>query len=284
MAADPAAHVAGGGPRAKRSDGPPTEDMVRIEHVSKRYGAGTAREVVAIDDVSLTIRRGEVVALLGPSGCGKSTILRMVGGLLAATEGRILIGDEPVTAPSAVTGIMFQKPVLFPWLTVVDNILLPTRIGGARKREHRAKALELIDMVGLKGFSDNYPRQLSGGMQQRVAICRMFINEPELLLLDEPFGALDEMTREYMDAELRNIIVSRNRAALLVTHSPLEAAFVADRVVVLTARPGRVAGSIDIPMGRDRPMSLFSSAELHQYVSAVRALLDEGHGGMGSTA
>lgn len=257
--------------------------MVRVEQVSKRYGAGTPGEVVAIDEVDLVIGRGEVVALLGPSGCGKSTILRMIGGLLAPSHGRITLDGEQVTAPGPSTAIMFQRPVLFPWLTVVDNVLLPTRVGGGHKDGHDVKALELIEMVGLKDFAGKYPRQLSGGMQQRVAICRMLINEPRLLLLDEPFGALDEMTREHMDAELRQIIVSQDRAALLVTHNPLEAAFMADRVVVLTARPGRVAGEVVIPLGRQRPPSLFSSSDLHEYVTAVRTLFETSNGRQGGS-
>jgi NitT/TauT family transport system ATP-binding protein len=231
---------------------------VRADGVSKVYGEGTTHEVVALDDVSISVREGEVVALLGPSGCGKSTLLKMIGGLLPPSAGKIELDGVEVVGPSALTGFMFQRPVLFPWLTVLDNILLPVRIRGGKRNAHRDTAMELIELVGLAGFEDRYPWQLSGGMQQRVAICRMLINEPRLLLLDEPFGALDEMTREHMNVELRRIINQKDRSAVLVTHNPLEAAFVADRVVVLSPRPGRVVGEVDIPLGRQRPRTLFS--------------------------
>jgi NitT/TauT family transport system ATP-binding protein len=251
---------------------------VRADAVSKVYGEGTARQVVALDDVSLAVSSGEVVALLGPSGCGKSTLLKMLGGLLEPTTGCIEVDGTPVVGPSALTGFMFQRPVLFPWLTVVDNILLPVRIHGEKGPAQRQKATDLVELVGLQGFSGHYPWQLSGGMQQRVAICRMLINEPSLLLLDEPFGALDEMTREYMNVELRRIITQKDRSAVLVTHNPLEAAFVADRVVVLSPRPGRVVGEVEVGLGRDRPRTLFSSDELHMCVREVRGMLERTHG------
>ncbi len=263
-----------GGPLPDQPTSARGRPAVLVDAVTKRYAAGSSSEVLAVDNVSLEVERGEVLALLGPSGCGKSTLLRMIGGLLAPSEGRIMMGDEVITEPNARTGIMFQRPVLFPWLTVTDNILLPMRVAGAKRRDHLDKALELVRMVGIEGFEDRYPWQLSGGMQQRVAICRMFINEPDLLLLDEPFAALDEMTREHMDAELRQIIVEKDRSAVLVTHNPLEAVFVADRVVVLSARPGRIAGEIAIPLGDIRNRSLFSSDDLHSFVTAVRQLFE----------
>jgi NitT/TauT family transport system ATP-binding protein len=246
--------------------------------VTKVYGEGTEHEVAALDNIGLTVRTGEVVALLGPSGCGKSTLLKMLGGLLPPTAGHIEVDGEQVVGPSAVTGFMFQRPVLFPWLTAIDNILLPVRIRGEKKGAQRDKAMDLVELVGLEGFAERYPWQLSGGMQQRVAICRMLINEPLLLLLDEPFGALDEMTREHMNVELRRIITQKDRSAVLVTHNPLEAAFVADRVVVLSPRPGRVVGEVGVPLGRDRPRTLFSSDELHACVREVRGMLERMHG------
>ena len=247
---------------------------VRIENVTKVYNEGTAQELVAIKEVTLSVEQGEVVALLGPSGCGKSTLLKMIGGLYPATAGKISIDGVEIVAPSELTGIMFQKPVLFPWLKVVDNVLLPVRVHGAKREEYLDRANELIDMTGLAGFGEHYPWQLSGGMQQRVAICRMLMGEPRVLLLDEPFGALDEMTREYMDAELRRIIVQQNRSAILVTHNPLEAAFVADRVVVLSPRPGTIAGVVDVPLGKTRPDELFASDDLNVYVRKARSLLE----------
>jgi NitT/TauT family transport system ATP-binding protein len=259
----------------------PNHPAVRVEAVTKIYNEGTVEELLAVDDVSLSIAQGEVIALLGPSGCGKSTLLKMIGGLYPATSGIISIDGVDIVEPSELTGMMFQKPVLFPWLKVVDNVLLPVRVHGAKRDDHLNRANELIVLAGLEGFADRYPWQLSGGMQQRVAICRMLMGDPSVLLLDEPFGALDEMTREYMDAELRRIIVQQRRSAILVTHNPLEAAFMADRVVVLTPRPGSIAGVVDVPLGNDRPDGLFASDELIRYVREVRSLLERGHGQKG---
>ncbi len=222
----------------------------------------------------MRVEQGEVVALLGPSGCGKSTLLKMIGGLYPATEGRIFVDGVPVTEPGELTGMMFQKPVLFPWLKVVDNVLLPVRTQGAKRADFLDRANDLIALAGLSGFGQRYPWELSGGMQQRVAICRMLMGEPKVLLLDEPFGALDEMTREYMDLELRRIIIQQNRSALLVTHNPLEAAFIGDRVVVMTPRPGKIAGEVEVPLGRDRSEGLLASDELNVYIREARSLLE----------
>lgn len=252
------------------------EPSVRIASVTKIYNQGTDLEVTAVEDVSLNIQQGEVVALLGPSGCGKSTLLKMIGGLYPVTSGAITIDGAPVTEPSENIGMMFQKPVLFPWLTVIDNVLLPVRVHGAKREDHLDRAQALIELTGLDGFGEHYPWQLSGGMQQRAAICRMLMGQPSVLLLDEPFGALDEMTREYMDGELRRIIIQQSRSAILVTHNPLEAAFIADRVVVLSPRPGRVAGVVDVPLGKSRSEELFASDELNVYVRQARALLELG--------
>ena len=260
------------------------QPAVRIEAVSKIYNQGTDQELLAVDDVTLNIEQGEVLALLGPSGCGKSTLLKMIGGLYPTTEGRISIDGVEVTEPSELTGMMFQKPVLFPWLKVVDNVLLPVRVHGAKRAQHLDRANELIELTGLEGFGESYPWQLSGGMQQRVAICRMLLSDPSVLLLDEPFGALDEMTREYMDVELRRIINQQNRSAIFVTHNPLEAAFVADRVIVLTPRPGRIAGEVEVPLGKNRADELFASDELNVYVRRARALFERGRGDQGLPA
>ena len=250
--------------------------VVRVDTVTKVYDHGADDPLVAVKDVSIDIGVGEVVALLGPSGCGKSTLLKMIGGLYPPTSGTISINGVEVVEPNELTGMMFQKPVLFPWLKVVDNVLLPLRVHGAKREEHLDRANELIELTGLSGFGDSYPWQLSGGMQQRVAICRMLLGDPTVLLLDEPFGALDEMTREYMDAELRRIIDQQNRSALLVTHNPFEAAYMADRVIVLTPRPGTIAGEVHVPFGKSRPDELFASDELNAYVRKARQLLGVG--------
>lgn len=273
-----AAHE-GPGPVDDGAVTPAVTRAVETRAVTKRFSTGTDHEMVALESIDLVVDDGEVVALLGPSGCGKSTMLRLIGGLLSPTSGRVSVYGTPVTQPAPIMGMMFQKPVLFPWLTVMENILLPIRVrGSAARREgmdrHRDHARELVQLVGLEGFSDRYPWQLSGGMQQRVAICRMLINEPRLLLLDEPFGALDELTREHMDSELRRIITADRRSAVLVTHSPIEAVFVADRVVVMTPRPGRIAGEVEVDLGPERRADLFSSPDLHRHVASVRELFE----------
>lgn len=245
-----------------------------MERATKVYNEGTPEALVALEEITMRVEQGEVVALLGPSGCGKSTLLKMIGGLYPATAGRIFVDGVQVTEPGEMTGMMFQKPVLFPWLKVVDNVLLPVRTQGAKRSEFLDRANDLIALAGLSGFGQRYPWELSGGMQQRVAICRMLMGEPKVLLLDEPFGALDEMTREYMDLELRRIIIQQNRSALLVTHNPLEAAFIGDRVVVMTPRPGKIAGEVEVPLGRDRSEGLLASDELNVYIREARSLLE----------
>ena len=262
----------------RRATGHPA---VLVDGVTKIYNEETPQALLALDDISMRVDQGEVVALLGPSGCGKSTLLKMIGGLYPATGGRILVDGVPVTEPGELTGMMFQKPVLFPWLKVVDNVLLPVRTHGAKRSEFLDRANDLIALAGLQGFEQRYPWELSGGMQQRVAICRMLMGEPKVLLLDEPFGALDEMTREYMDLELRRIIIQQNRSALLVTHNPLEAAFIGDRVVVMTPRPGKIAGEVAVPLGKDRSEDLLASDELNVYIREARSLLELAKDSMG---
>lgn len=265
-----------GSPSPRPSGGPDARHAVQVEGVTKVYNQGESDELLAIDDVTLNVAHGQVVALLGPSGCGKSTLLKLIGGLYPTTEGKIWVDGVEVVEPSELTGMMFQKPVLFPWLKIVDNVLLPVRVHGAKREANIDRANELIELAGLAGFGESYPWQLSGGMQQRAAICRMLMGDPSVLLLDEPFGALDEMTREYMDVELRRIINQQNRSAILVTHNPLEAAFVADRVVVLSPRPGKIAGEVQVPLGKDRPDELFASDELNVYVREARSLFELG--------
>ena len=263
-------------PSPSSRPGEVTHPAVQVDQATKVYNEGTPEELVALDNITMRVEQGEVVALLGPSGCGKSTLLKMVGGLYPATEGEVFVDGKAVSGPSELTGMMFQKPVLFPWLKVVDNVLLPVRTQGGRRADYLDRAHELISLAGLDGFGERYPWQLSGGMQQRVAICRMLMGEPRVLLLDEPFGALDEMTREYMDLELRRIIIKQNRSAILVTHNPLEAAFIGDRVIVMTPRPGKIAGEVVVPLGKDRPEDLFASDELNVYIREARSLLEFG--------
>lgn len=252
----------------------PTSPEVEITNLAKVFSEGTEREVVAIEDLSMQVKKSEIVALLGPSGCGKSTLLKMVAGLISPTRGEITIAGKEVSKPSADIGVMFQKPLLLPWLTVIDNTLLPHTVQGVKREVNLEAAKELIEFVGLDGFANHYPGQLSGGMQQRVAICRMLVTEPRLYLLDEPFGALDELTREYLDIELRQIIQRKGQSAILVTHNPVEAAFIADRIVVMSRRPGKIVGQVEVSIPEKRSSELFATETLNKFVREARVLLE----------
>ena len=235
--------------------------------------------VHALGPVSLEVRRGEFIALLGPSGCGKTTLLNVVAGLLAPTSGIVEANGHSVVGVPDDVGMMFQKAVMLPWRTIVENVLLPIEIAEGKRAARAAtqRAIQLLEMVGLGGFADRMPNELSGGMQQRAAICRMLIRDPELLLLDEPFGALDEFTREYMNVELLKITATLGSTALFVTHSITEAVFMADRVVVMSARPGRIAGIVDVELPSDRDAEIVTSEQFQTYVRRARDLLKVGH-------
>jgi NitT/TauT family transport system ATP-binding protein len=252
--------------------------VVTVEGVSKTFDASGDR-VVALSDIDLHVGEGEFVSLLGPSGCGKSTLLNLIGGLLGPTEGTLTVSGHEVTGPPPEIGMMFQRPTLLDWRTARQNVLLPVEATSGRKaaKAARHRADELLAMVGLEGFEGRYPYELSGGMQQRVAICRMLIAEPEVLLLDEPFGALDELTRERMNVELARIVAEQRRAALLVTHNVAEATFLADRVVVMSARPGRIAGIVDVDLERPRQLKLLRDDRFLRLEQEVRAILEIGY-------
>jgi NitT/TauT family transport system ATP-binding protein len=246
--------------------------IVRVEHVSKVFQTG-AKSVTALQDVSLELVEGEFVALLGPSGCGKSTLLNVLGGLLEPTEGLVTLRGEPITEPSRSVGMMFQTPVLFPWRTTLENILLPAEIFGLSKASLRDRAIELLGTVGLGEFTGAYPWQLSGGMGQRAALARVLLYDPTILLLDEPFGALDEFTREAMDLLLLRVWSETRQTAVFVTHNINEAIFVADRVAVMTNRPGRLVKVIDVPLPRPRERAVMQTPEFTNLAFEVRALL-----------
>jgi NitT/TauT family transport system ATP-binding protein len=246
--------------------------------VSKRFGT-PAGPVHALDGIDLVVEQGEFVSLVGPSGCGKSTLLNVVAGLLRPTHGEVVVEGTPVVGETPhQVGMMFQSPVLLDWRTARANVLLPVEVAGGRSavRAAEGRAGELLRLVGLDGFEESYPWQLSGGMQQRVAICRMLIADPEVLLLDEPFGALDELTREHMNVQLERIVAGSGRAAIFVTHNISEAVFLSDRVVVMTRRPGRVAGVVEVGLPRPRELESVTSAEFQALVREVRDLLVEG--------
>ena len=237
------------------------------------------RDVVALDDVTFDIADGEFVAIVGPSGCGKSTLLRIVSGLLEPTAGSVSVhGKTPDQARKDVEfGFVFQSPVLFPWLKALGNVLLPDRILGARSPTHgpetEALARRLLKEVGLDGFEDHYPSQMSGGMQQRVALARALIYEPSTLLMDEPFGALDEFTRDRLNLQLLDVWGHTRSTVLFVTHSIQEAVFLADRVIVMSPRPGRVTRVAEIPFPRPRNLELRYEPEFAALAGELRSLL-----------
>ena len=233
--------------------------LVRLKDVTMHYGRG--REAVqAIDAVSLDIRKGEVIAVVGPSGCGKSSLMKLISGLHPASAGTVMVEDKPVKGPLKSVGMAFQSSNLLPWRTVVDNVLLPLEIVQPHRSrirreraQYKANAEALLAQVGLKGFTDKFPWQLSGGMQQRTSICRALVHEPDILMLDEPFGALDAFTREELWCALRDIQQARGVTVMLVTHDLREAVFLADTVYVMSNRPGRIVKvqTVDLPRPRD---------------------------------
>ncbi|MGV3635929.1 MAG: ABC transporter ATP-binding protein [Pseudorhodoplanes sp.] len=224
---------------------------IDFQGVSKSFRAGLNRTVV-LDGVDLKITKGDFVSILGESGCGKTTLLRIAAGLIPPSRGRVLIDGQPITKPTRDMGFVFQQSVLLEWRTVMENILLPIEIFGLSAKDYREKARELLKMMGLAHAEGHYPIQLSGGMQQRVAIARALILDPSILFMDEPFGALDAITREQMNMELLRIWSMTGSTALFITHDIAEAAFLSDRVVVLASRPGRVKRIFDIDLPRPR--------------------------------
>lgn len=226
---------------------------------------------LALDGMSLVVTEGEFLAVVGPSGCGKSTLLRLLAGLLQPISGNVCFRGQPLTAPRREIGFVFQRANLMPWRTALQNITLPLEISHVPKAEIAERAQALVALVGLEGFAGAYPRQLSGGMQQRVALARALIHEPNILLLDEPFGSLDALTRERMNAELLRIWSVHERTVVMVTHSISEAVFLADRVLVMSPRPGRARAEFAIILPRPRPPTLTSAPEFMALTRAVRA-------------
>ena len=242
--------------------------LVEVDAVSRVFTSGTARHT-ALEDVSFQVAQGEFVALLGPSGCGKSTLLRLIADIIPPTSGRLTVaGDSPEAARRAgLFGIVFQESVLFPWLTALANVELPLKVGRpARPRDPR----ELLELVGLREFAGYYPQQLSGGMRQRVALARALVTDPQLLLMDEPFAALDEITREAMGNWLLSVWGQTGKTVLFVTHSVPEAVYLADRVVVLSPAPGRIAAVLPIALPRPRRPDLKDTLPFFEQAAAVR--------------
>ena len=241
--------------------------------MEKTYRTRRGDLVPAVEGITLDIAENEFVTLVGPSGCGKSTLLKLVAGLTPVSGGTVRVRDTVVREPFPDVGIVFQHPVLLPWRTVLDNVLFAAEMLGLDPDDHRKRALELLELSGLAGFETRLPRELSGGMQQRVAICRALLPDPTLLLMDEPFGALDAMTREELGFELLRIWDARRKTILFVTHSIPEAILLADKVVVMTSRPGRVARVITIDLPRPRTVELEFDAKFKAYSDEVRGLI-----------
>jgi len=245
--------------------------LIQLNGVGKRFEAADGNEVQALAGVSLTVPEGSFTALVGQSGCGKSTLLRLVAGLVPKTEGQVMLDGREVTAPHPDVGFVFQAPTLLPWADVLTNVLFPLRILGKLDAAGTARARELLAMAGLAGFERKTPRELSGGMQQRVAICRALVHQPRILLMDEPFGALDALTREEMSLELLRLWTQRPCTILFVTHSITEAVILADQVVTMSPRPGRVADIVDVALPRPRSFTQVSTEEFARCAERIRS-------------
>jgi NitT/TauT family transport system ATP-binding protein len=250
-------------------DGPAIEARL----ITQVYRTRSKQLVPSLDNVSISCDPGEFVTIVGPSGCGKSTLLKILAGLLRPTSGEVLLRGKTLTAATREIGMAFQTPILLPWRNVTDNVLLPAQVQGERNA-FRSRARDLLELVGLAGFEDKYPRELSGGMQQRVAIVRALLTDPSILLMDEPFGALDAMTREQINVDIQTIWQAARKTFLLVTHSISEAVFLGDRVLVMTPRPGRVVMQVDVNLPRPRTLDVMTSPDFGEIVSTVRTALN----------
>jgi NitT/TauT family transport system ATP-binding protein len=251
--------------------------ILTLRNVSKIFGSpdNGADQVHAMQDVSMEVQAGEFFSIIGPSGCGKSTLLRIIGGLLPATSGDLMVGNEPVAGPHPWIGMVFQEESTFPWRTTMGNVEFGLEMHGMGQRERREKAREMIRIVGLSGFEERYPSELSGGMKQRVAIARALVLEPKILLMDEPFGALDEQTRIILGEELLRIRDQLKQTIILVTHNINESVQLSDRVMVMTARPGRVKSIVAIDLAQPRDSSIIASDRFGKLVAQVWGALRE---------
>jgi NitT/TauT family transport system ATP-binding protein len=250
--------------------------FIELRAVGKTYQASDGVPIKAVETVSASISKGEFVSILGPSGCGKSTLMMMIAGLLQPSQGEILFKKQPVLSPLRDFGVVFQDAVLLPWRNVIENVELPGEVAGLDRTARREAAMAVIRMVGLAGFETKRPNELSGGMQQRVAIARALLLKPELILMDEPFGALDAMTREQMNLELQTVGMESKATIVFVTHSISEAAFLSDRVLVMSRRPSTIQEAVEIDIPRPRPVELLSSDRLGSYISHLRRSLNAG--------
>ena len=245
------------------------QTVIEGKNLTKVFG----ETVTALEGANFDIRAGEFISLVGPSGCGKSTLLRLVAGLIEKTSGDVKVNDDLVTKPRTDIGMMFQKAVLLDWRTAIENVLLPSEMKHRITQEDKDKAMASLELVGLKGFEFHFPKQLSGGMQQRVALARLIQTGADIMLMDEPFGALDEFTRERLNVELMRIVAELKATTLFVTHNIQEAIYLADRVMVMTPRPGKIAEIIEVKFERPRDISIQTSREFNIIIEQVRDTL-----------
>jgi NitT/TauT family transport system ATP-binding protein len=253
--------------------------MIDVRGLGKTYATNIGESVQAISHVSLNANPGEFISLVGPSGCGKTTVLRILAGLVGGFTGSVAVGGSSLHGPSRDVGVVFQEANLMPWRNAMANVMLPVQVLGLNRQKYLAKAKSLLEMVGLRGFDEKLPSELSGGMRQRVAIARALIHDPKVLLMDEPFGALDAMTRDTMNIELGRIAAASKKTVFLITHSIQEAVFLSDRVFVMSKRPGHVIAEIPIELPRPRDLYAISTPEFADAVLRIRRLFDEESGG-----
>lgn len=256
----------------------PASPLIAVQGVTRIFRSA-AKTVHALDQVSFEVEEGNFVSLVGPSGCGKSTLLKIISGLMPANSGRVYVEGKPVEGPLPNVGMVFQSPVLLKWRSVIGNILLPVEFGKLKTDHYLDRARSLIRLVGLEGFEEMRPYELSGGMQQRVSLCRALVTDPRILLMDEPFGALDAMTRDELDLELLKIWEERKKTVLFVTHNIQEAVFLSDYVIVMSPRPGRVIEKLRVGLARPRTLEVMSSASFGEHTLRIRSLLALASGG-----
>ncbi|MFL5206913.1 MAG: ABC transporter ATP-binding protein [Microvirga sp.] len=252
-----------------KSEASAPRQLIQIRNLAKTYRTRSG-DVPSLRPIDLDVADGEFVAVVGPSGCGKSTLLKLVAGLIPPTEGEVQIGGVTVQEPPDDVGIVFQNPVLLPWRSVLRNVMMPVEVRKLDRETHLARARKLLSMAGLEDFQAKYPWQLSGGMQQRAAICRALVHDPKIVLMDEPFGALDAMTRERMNLELQRIHHETGKTILLITHSIPEAVFLADRVVVMSERPGSIAATYDVTLPRPRNLEIMGHPTFVDLTQRIR--------------
>jgi NitT/TauT family transport system ATP-binding protein len=248
--------------------------LILVERLTKTYQSVAAERVTALSDISLSIASGEFVSVVGPSGCGKTTLLRILAGLVGQYQGRVAIRGTPLKSPSRSVGVAFQDSNLLPWRSILDNVLLPAQVLHLDMTSSRRRAHELLELVGLKGFERKLPHELSGGMRQRVSIARALLHDPEILLMDEPFGALDAITRDNMNFELRRIWKQSRKTIFLITHSIPEAVYLSGRVFVMSSRPGRMVRELEIDLPEDRPLDIIATPRFGAHVGELRLALD----------